>query len=139
MLSARLRTEPLVIVAGESGVGKSSLCRAGVLPAVLDGALGGGAGVVGGALRPWPQPAPGPGRRALALLGLDAAGVVRRLRAHPSTISHAIRRRLAEDTGLVLFVDQLEELVTMAGRLPARWARGCSPATWPRACRACAS
>src|SRR6185436_2559248 len=28
----RLRSEPMVLIAGDSGVGKSSLCRAGVLP-----------------------------------------------------------------------------------------------------------
>src|SRR5262249_53987476 len=36
----RLRSEPLVLVAGDSGAGKSSLCRAGVLPRVAEGALG---------------------------------------------------------------------------------------------------
>src|SRR5206468_2142335 len=38
----RLRDEPMVLVAGDSGVGKSSLCAAGVLPAVLEGAFGDG-------------------------------------------------------------------------------------------------
>src|SRR5262249_14943477 len=36
----RLRGDPLVVVAGDSGIGKSSLCRAGVLPAIAAGALG---------------------------------------------------------------------------------------------------
>src|SRR5262249_53274839 len=41
-LIERLRVEPLIVVAGDSGVGKSSLCRAGVLPRVQDGVLAGG-------------------------------------------------------------------------------------------------
>jgi serine/threonine protein kinase len=113
-LLERLRVESLVIVAGDSGVGKSSLCRAGVLPAVQDGALGGG--------RSWSVVRFVPGRTPLLalgaalapLLGLDDRAVVKRLRAHPSAIAHTIRRRLGEAGGLVLFVDQLEELVTMA-------------------------
>ena len=113
-LLERLRVEPLVVVAGDSGMGKSSLCRAGVLPAVQDGALGGG--------RAWSIVRFVPGRTPLLalgsalapLLGLDDGAVVRRLRAHPSAIAHSIRKRLAEGAGLVLFVDQLEELVTMA-------------------------
>ena len=39
-LLERMRAAPFVLVTGDSGVGKSSLCRAGVLPAVLEGALG---------------------------------------------------------------------------------------------------
>ena len=113
-LLERLRVESLVVVAGDSGVGKSSLCRAGVLPAVQDGALGGG--------RVWSIVRFVPGRSPLLslggalapLLGLDDGAVVRRLRAHPSAIARTIRKRLGEAAGLVLFVDQLEELVTMA-------------------------
>ncbi len=113
-LLERLRVEPLVVVAGDSGVGKSSLCRAGVLPAVQDGALGGG--------RAWSIVRFVPGRAPLLalggalapLLGLDDSAVVRRLRAHPSALARTIRKRLGDDMGLVLFVDQLEELVTMA-------------------------
>src|SRR5262249_22976230 len=32
----RLRVSPFVLVAGDSGIGKSSLCRAGVVPALMD-------------------------------------------------------------------------------------------------------
>jgi eukaryotic-like serine/threonine-protein kinase len=113
-LIERLRVEPLVVVAGDSGVGKSSLCRAGVLPAVQEGVLAGG--------RSWSIVRFVPGRAPLLalggalapLLGLDDGAVVRRLRAHPSAISRTIRKRLGDGAGLVLFVDQLEELVTMA-------------------------
>lgn len=113
-LIERLRVEALVIVAGDSGVGKSSLCRAGVLPAVHDGALGGG--------RTWSVIRFVPGRSPLLslagalgpLLGLDEGAVVRRLRGHPSALARTIQKRLGDHTGLVLFVDQLEELITMS-------------------------
>ncbi len=113
-LLERLRVEPLVVVAGDSGMGKSSLCRAGVLPVVQDGALGGG--------RSWSIVRFVPGRTPLLalgsalapLLGLDDGAVVRRLRAHPSAIARTLRKRLGEGAGVVLFIDQLEELCTMA-------------------------
>lgn len=118
-LLERLRTEAMVIVAGDSGVGKSSLCRAGVLPAIEDGALG---------KRTWSSVRFVPGRTPLLalgvalspILGMDETTVVRRLRSHPSAIAGTIRRRLSDTHGLVLFVDQLEELVTMADPLGAR-------------------
>jgi protein kinase-like protein/conflict system STAND superfamily ATPase len=42
VLIDRLRTETFLVVAGDSGVGKSSICRAGLLPIVAEGGLGGG-------------------------------------------------------------------------------------------------
>ena len=103
-----LRSRGLVALVGASGSGKSSLGRAGVLPAVGEGSLG-----------PWPTRwrtvVMEPGARprvafsaALASLGVDASGepleVVERLCAAVS----------ARDEGVVLFVDQSEELVTLA-------------------------
>jgi serine/threonine protein kinase/formylglycine-generating enzyme required for sulfatase activity len=82
----RLRTETFVIVAGDSGVGKSSLCRAAVLPAVAEKSLGG---------TRWRVTAILPGTRPLARI--EAALAERR-----------------SDEGLLLFIDQLEELLTIA-------------------------
>ncbi|APR83879.1 Hypothetical protein A7982_09228 [Minicystis rosea] len=113
-LIERLRVEAMVIVAGDSGVGKSSLCRAGVLPAAQDGTLGGG--------RSWSVVRFVPGRSPLLslgsalapLLGMDESSVVRRVRTHPSALARTIRKRIGDSAGLVLFVDQLEELITMS-------------------------
>jgi eukaryotic-like serine/threonine-protein kinase len=110
----RLRVEALVTVAGDSGVGKSSVCRAGVLPAVLDGALGGG--------RNWSVVRFVPGRSPMAslataiapILGMEETAIVRGLRAHATATARTIRERLGDRGGLVLFIDQLEELVTMS-------------------------
>jgi len=105
-LVERLRTESVVVVAGDSGVGKSSLCRAGVVPAVLDGALGGG--------RTWRAVTLVPGRRPLAALAaaLEDPGLASRVLAEPEALGRELHRRAGND-GLILFIDQLEELVTV--------------------------
>jgi formylglycine-generating enzyme required for sulfatase activity len=102
----RMRTESVVVVAGDSGVGKSSLCRAGVVPAVLDGALGGG--------RTWHAVTVVPGRRPLSALAaaLDDPGLAGRVLAEPELLGRELHRRAGRD-GLILFIDQLEELVTV--------------------------
>ncbi len=111
----RLRSEPLVVVAGDSGVGKSSLCRAGVVPAVREGALGGG--------RAWSVLALAPGKRPLTALATAVATVLRvdgaklaaAARSEPGAIADALGRGLGDGAGLLLFVDQFEELVTVSG------------------------
>jgi len=102
----RLRTESVVVVAGDSGVGKSSLCRAGVVPAVVDGALGGG--------RSWRALTVVPGRRPLAALAaaLEDPELAARVLADPGLLARELHRRAGND-GMILFVDQLEELVTV--------------------------
>ena len=102
----RLRTESVVVVAGDSGVGKSSLCRAGVVPAVLEGALGGG--------RSWRALTVVPGRRPLVALAaaLEDPELAARVLADPGLLARELHRRAGTD-GIVLFVDQLEELVTV--------------------------
>jgi eukaryotic-like serine/threonine-protein kinase len=100
----RLRAEPIVLVTGDSGVGKSSLCRAGVVPAVVDGELGGA----------WQALVVVPGRHPLAALAaaLGDPALVARLREAPAVLARELRRH-AGDRGLIVFVDQLEELITL--------------------------
>ena len=103
----RLRTEPFVLVTGDSGVGKSSICRAGVLPAVGDGALGGG--------RTYAVAKMVPGRRPLqALAAAVGEPELVRFADDPTGLARAIHRGLAPGAGLLLFIDQLEELITLA-------------------------
>jgi serine/threonine protein kinase/formylglycine-generating enzyme required for sulfatase activity len=112
-LLERLRTECFVLVAGDSGVGKSSLCRAGVLPLLADGALGG--------LRKWSGLEIIPGRSPLASLSAALAGLfntteaalAERLRAEPSAPARDLATQLGSTEGVILFIDQLEELVTV--------------------------
>ena len=102
----RLRTDSIVVVTGDSGVGKSSLCRAGVIPAILDGALGGG--------RSYEALTMVPGRRPLAALAaaLGDPTIATRVLEDPEALPRELHRR-AGDKGIVLFVDQMEELATV--------------------------
>jgi formylglycine-generating enzyme required for sulfatase activity len=104
----RLRTDAITIVTGDSGVGKSSLCRAGVVPAILDGAIGN--------TRTWEAITMIPGRRPLAALA-HAFGdptLAARVLQDPEELPRELMRRAGKDKGVVLFVDQMEELVTVA-------------------------
>lgn len=114
----RLRSESRVVVAGDSGVGKSSLCRAGVLPAILDGAMGGEPPTV---LRLIPGRHPVASLAAVlsAQLGKEEAEVAAWLHADPSQLGRELRKA-APKGGTVLFIDQLEELVTLSDPDEAR-------------------
>ncbi|MEP6861525.1 MAG: bifunctional serine/threonine-protein kinase/formylglycine-generating enzyme family protein [Deltaproteobacteria bacterium] len=102
----RLRTQSVVVVAGDSGVGKSSLCRAGVVPAIVDGGLGDG--------RSWRAITVIPGRRPLTALAaaLGAPGLEAKIGEDPGLLARELHHR-AGTGGLVLFIDQMEELVTV--------------------------
>jgi serine/threonine protein kinase/formylglycine-generating enzyme required for sulfatase activity len=108
----RLASEGFVVVTGDSGVGKSSLCRAGLLPRIQRWF---------GTERVWQHATVVPGTapcRSLAIslgqtLGEDADLLERMVREDPGDLGRLVRSRLEETRGLVLFVDQLEELVTL--------------------------
>jgi eukaryotic-like serine/threonine-protein kinase len=108
----QLRERPFIVVAGEAGAGKTSLCMAGLLPIVSRGALGGA--------RKWVPVPISPGTRPLAAL----TGAVA---AHVDLPPGEVARLLIEDpdpvlamfraghrggcTAHVLFVDALDDLV----------------------------
>ena len=110
----RLRSDAAVLVTGDSGVGKSSLCLAAVLPAVRDGVLGGG--------RSWAVAALLPGRHPLAALAESLApsldvrtDIAERLFASdPDRAVRMLRQQLGSARGLVVYLDQLEELATIS-------------------------
>ncbi|MEM9487850.1 MAG: SUMF1/EgtB/PvdO family nonheme iron enzyme, partial [Myxococcota bacterium] len=131
----RLRSQSVVLVIGESGIGKSSLIRAGVAPRLVDGALDDG--------RVWESCTLTPGRHPLhsLLTSLSrwlsnttwSAGDGRDQARDPPGLEtldliQRLRRNLGGSRGLVIVVDQLEELVTLsdpdeaarAGELMAR-------------------
>ncbi len=99
----RLRGEQAVIVVGDSGVGKSSLVRAGVLPAIAAGGLGGERAWATATLRPGADPV------AAAAAALGGAG----------ELDARLAAATAGGRGLVLFVDQAEELITQCERAVA--------------------
>jgi formylglycine-generating enzyme required for sulfatase activity len=110
----RLRHQPLVLVAGDSGAGKSSLCRAGVLPRVAASALDESREMSTVTL--WP------GRRPLEALAAALAPFLERkeeelvtvLANTPAWLGRALREAHQVGRGLLLFIDQLEELITVA-------------------------
>ena len=120
----RVASESFVIVAGDSGTGKSSLCRAGVLPWFVDH-------------EGWARVDVIPGRHPLEALAAalaawsdsDEARLVELLRDTPDAVAREIRRRVAPTADrparrLLVFVDQLEELLTLSAPDEARLAGG---------------
>ncbi|RYZ44185.1 MAG: NACHT domain-containing protein [Myxococcaceae bacterium] len=120
----RLRGDAFVLLAGDSGVGKSSLCRAGILPALAAGAESGERGAA------WAVVSCTPGRRPLEslvealapLLDVSAEALLATVEAEEGgALARALRRRPSHAPQVLLFVDQLEELVTFSE--PAQAAR----------------
>lgn len=115
----RLRSDAVVVVVGESGVGKSSLCKAGVVPLVAEGALGGS--------RQWSIVSLVPGRSPVTTIAGAFAPVLRttpekvaeRLRTKPGSLARTLYRRLSDASGVIVFIDQLEELVTLSDPIEA--------------------
>jgi serine/threonine protein kinase len=103
-----LRNRPLVTLVGPSGTGKSSLVRAGVIPALKRSGEG------------WDVHVVRPGRAPLAALagllgpGHSLSESIERLRAEPGYLG--VRQRTRATCNLrriLIFVDQLEELYTL--------------------------
>jgi hypothetical protein len=114
----RVTAEAFVVVAGDSGTGKSSLCRAGALPWLA-------------AHEGWACVDVVPGRhppRSLAAAlaertGADEAELAELLHGAPEGFARAVRQRLAAGAAgrrLLVFVDQLEELLTLSEPEEAR-------------------
>jgi len=110
----RLRTDSFVVVAGDSGVGKSSLCRAGVIPSVIEGELD--------ASKTWRSVTMMPGRfprqsfvSVIARgFGLTEDEVSDLLSQEPELLVRALRKQLGDSGGCLVFLDQFEEFVTIA-------------------------
>ena len=112
MILERLAADPFVLVAGDSGVGKSSLCRAGVMPRIQDWL---------DKKRQWSDAIVAPGRQPLLALASALAPYVERtegetleaMRTDPGGLVRELRSHLGTGRGLVVFVDQCEELLTI--------------------------
>ncbi len=107
----RVLTEPLVIVGGDSGTGKSSVCRAGVLPFLVENS-----GWTRVDFVPGRSPVQSFAAALSAWSGVDETTLAGMMRDTPATVARAIRKHIVDgpDRKLLLFVDQLEELLTIA-------------------------
>jgi serine/threonine protein kinase len=105
-----VRTRGLVALVGASGCGKSSLARAGLLPAICDGELGGWP-------KAWDAVLLSPGADPRAALRSAIGAITDATSTSTSTpdalVAHLAERAQKEGRGVVLLVDQLEELVTV--------------------------
>ncbi|XXX81658.1 protein kinase [Sorangium sp. So ce134] len=132
---ARLRSQPLLALAGASGVGKSSLVRAGVIPALKRSGEGWEALVLRPGREPMAALAELLGHPALTAvtLGEDApalaprggaparGALVERLRAEPGLLGAELRGWAGRaQQRLVLFIDQFEELFTLGAPVDER-------------------
>lgn len=108
----RLRTESVVVLAGDGGCGKTSLVRAGLLPLIGEGAIGEG--------RRWRTVTTQPGRHPIETLSealaealgprVEQTNLLEQLVSNPEAVRALLHKRTTERRGLVLLVDQLEEL-----------------------------
>ena len=110
----RLRTEPFVLVAADSGVGKSSVCRAGVLPIIKEGGLGSSSSYLVATMIPGRQPLRALCDAIATTLGRDEQPILAAIKTDPQTFPRVLRSMLPVGTSLLLFVDQMEEFVTIA-------------------------
>jgi len=131
-LVGRLRNQPLVVVAGPSGVGKSSFVRAGVIPALKRSGEQWEAFILRPGRRPLAALADvlaqiGPATRedvpesALAASATEA--LLGALHTQPGLVGTRLRARCRREGGrhrILLFVDQFEELYTLGAEAAER-------------------
>lgn len=128
----RLRATAFAVVTGDSGVGKSSLCRAGVAPLVEEGALQDGRRYQTVTVLPGRHPYTALLAAIGATFGVDpAAEPAEEGRVEPRAFARGLHRLLGKGEGALIFIDQAEELLTLSdpeearacaealGRLPA--------------------
>ncbi len=114
----RIKTEAFVVVGGDSGTGKSSLCRAGALPWLAEHDGWACVDVI-----PGRHPARALAAALAARTGADEAELAALLRESPDAFARAIRQGAAGSGSprrLLVFVDQLEELLTLSAPEEAR-------------------
>jgi formylglycine-generating enzyme required for sulfatase activity len=110
----RLRHRPLVLVAGDSGTGKSSLCRAGVLTRMEAEPLGEARERITVTLWPGRRPLEALAAALAPVLGLKEAEFLTALADTSAWLGQALREAHQGGRSLILFVDQLEELITLS-------------------------
>ncbi len=117
----RLRATAFAVVTGDSGVGKSSLCRAGVAPLVEEGALQDGRRYRTVTVLPGRRPYTALLSAVEATFGVDpAAEPAEEGRVEPGAFVRGLHRLLGKGEGALIFIDQAEELLTLSDPEEAR-------------------
>jgi formylglycine-generating enzyme required for sulfatase activity len=116
----RLRFQALAVITGDSGVGKSSLCRAGVLPLVAEGALGDGRRYQALTIVPGKRPCSALVTALCGAFSLDEMKIADEMSDDLDALARALRRALGKEQGALVLIDQAEELVTLADPAEAR-------------------
>lgn len=106
----RLKEKQAMVVFGTSGVGKSSLCLAGVLPRVAAGALGRDTDIR--CMRPGDHPVQALAAVIAGDLGVSPDEAIDALTQDSVAVAKRVAEPGEERAGVLLFIDQLEELVT---------------------------
>jgi hypothetical protein len=106
--------ERLVLVVGGSGSGKSSLVRAGLLPRVRRGAGAGSEGWFVAAMVPGASPFKELAESLRRVAVVETGDLAGELAASEQGIDRVVHRIVPEGGELLLVVDQLEELFTLA-------------------------
>ena len=104
----------LVLVVGGSGSGKSSLVRAGLLPRVRGGGVAGSEGWFVAAMVPGASPFKELAESLRRVAVAESNRLAEELAAGEEGIDRVLRRVVPEGGELLLVVDQLEELFTLA-------------------------
>jgi len=115
-ISARLAEAPFLGVVGASGSGKSSVVRAGVVPALWRGALPGSGGWKVLIFTPGEHPLEEVAMRIARLQGIAPGSILADLQTDPARARLAIDQALIDEPAqarVVLVVDQFEEVFTL--------------------------
>ena len=113
--------ERMLAVVGPSGSGKSSVVRAGLLPALAGGRVAGSASWFSTTMVPGARPFEALETALLRIAVNPPAALLDQLRDGDRGILRAVKRILPDDDGVVaIVIDQFEELFTAGGHDPAR-------------------
>jgi DNA-binding SARP family transcriptional activator/WD40 repeat protein len=109
---AMLDRAPLLLVVGPSGIGKSSVVKAGLVPALSGGAITGSDRWLVTEMTPGGEPFDHLADALERVANVALSDTVGELTASPAALDATVRRLVPRDTVVLIVIDQLEELFT---------------------------